>query len=489
MAATKADYGPPTPATSILGNTPPPSFAQERPSFDQRKPQGDKLLLAPPASSRGHLLQQHREPSSHGWQTSATAYNQPAPLLPRSFKEDGSLTRSWLDVRCEEERTRQERERTQQEKLRLEQRRTDLVILRTSLQGGVPPTDVPALFLRSGTAGGSWGLSRAVPERVPDSTGLSSGTSVGPEGQYNTPPLSITGSNPHQQRERVEAKAPLKPSPSIYFHHWQPPLAESGSPKPVEQRPTWLPAEIDRGLKEKAGKYSANHNQRSHSLTISSTAQNSAPSQGGFVPTSLMKSDTQVASQSSSSSATSPASYISDSLSNVSEETRWLEEKKAVMVDSVMSSIQRWLDTWQKRRQHDDGPLVQRSQPPPAETPRDGESVNANGGGATNPRGHTSGKAPYAASCVGRGDATRKRKAVGGQEESGREGQNDGDDGRQSDGEPAEAKRRKAGQRKLACPFFKHNPSKYREWRSCPGPGWWDAHRVKLVLRRTLRLA
>ncbi|KAI1653889.1 hypothetical protein F4813DRAFT_393268 [Daldinia decipiens] len=32
---------------------------------------------------------------------------------------------------------------------------------------------------------------------------------------------------------------------------------------------------------------------------------------------------------------------------------------------------------------------------------------------------------------------------------------------------------------KFACPYFKHNPSKYKEWRTCPGPGWLDVHRVK----------
>ena len=34
----------------------------------------------------------------------------------------------------------------------------------------------------------------------------------------------------------------------------------------------------------------------------------------------------------------------------------------------------------------------------------------------------------------------------------------------------------------LACPFFKHNPAKYANARSCVGPGWPSAHRVKFVL-------
>ncbi|KAH7118695.1 hypothetical protein B0J13DRAFT_613082 [Dactylonectria estremocensis] len=32
---------------------------------------------------------------------------------------------------------------------------------------------------------------------------------------------------------------------------------------------------------------------------------------------------------------------------------------------------------------------------------------------------------------------------------------------------------------KYACPYFKYNPAKYKDWRICPGPGWTDVHRVK----------
>jgi len=32
---------------------------------------------------------------------------------------------------------------------------------------------------------------------------------------------------------------------------------------------------------------------------------------------------------------------------------------------------------------------------------------------------------------------------------------------------------------RLACLYFKRNPSLYRHWRSCPGPGWRTVHRVK----------
>ena len=36
-----------------------------------------------------------------------------------------------------------------------------------------------------------------------------------------------------------------------------------------------------------------------------------------------------------------------------------------------------------------------------------------------------------------------------------------------------------SGQGKLACPFFKRSPNKYRHSRSCTGPGWASVRRVK----------
>jgi hypothetical protein len=35
--------------------------------------------------------------------------------------------------------------------------------------------------------------------------------------------------------------------------------------------------------------------------------------------------------------------------------------------------------------------------------------------------------------------------------------------------------------KKLACPYFKHNPMKYQNYRGCSGPGWNTVHRIKLV--------
>jgi hypothetical protein len=31
----------------------------------------------------------------------------------------------------------------------------------------------------------------------------------------------------------------------------------------------------------------------------------------------------------------------------------------------------------------------------------------------------------------------------------------------------------------FACPYFKHDPDRYRLKRTCCGPGWLDFHRLK----------
>ncbi|KAL2266840.1 hypothetical protein VTJ83DRAFT_4117 [Remersonia thermophila] len=47
---------------------------------------------------------------------------------------------------------------------------------------------------------------------------------------------------------------------------------------------------------------------------------------------------------------------------------------------------------------------------------------------------------------------------------------------------------RTGGNKKFACPYFKRNPKKYRNWTSCPGPGWDEVHRVKTHLYRRHQL-
>ncbi|KAK4213923.1 hypothetical protein QBC37DRAFT_422344 [Rhypophila decipiens] len=37
---------------------------------------------------------------------------------------------------------------------------------------------------------------------------------------------------------------------------------------------------------------------------------------------------------------------------------------------------------------------------------------------------------------------------------------------------------------RLACPYFKKDPTRYQQWRSCPGPGWGTVHRMREHLYR-----
>lgn len=65
----------------------------------------------------------------------------------------------------------------------------------------------------------------------------------------------------------------------------------------------------------------------------------------------------------------------------------------------------------------------------------------------------------------------------------GKRPQDDEDDEWSRDG-PGQKKPRKGlsetdGNLRLACPYFKNNPHRYRTWRSCPAPGWTSVHRVK----------
>lgn len=61
------------------------------------------------------------------------------------------------------------------------------------------------------------------------------------------------------------------------------------------------------------------------------------------------------------------------------------------------------------------------------------------------------------------------------------------DDETDEDDEEGQKQDRQSGKKpsqdreKYACPYFKYNPTKYRDWRVCPGPGWADIHRVKYV--------
>ncbi|KAI3326160.1 hypothetical protein HD806DRAFT_438400 [Xylariaceae sp. AK1471] len=80
----------------------------------------------------------------------------------------------------------------------------------------------------------------------------------------------------------------------------------------------------------------------------------------------------------------------------------------------------------------------------------------------------------------------RKRKLS---ESNDDEGEDDGDDNIIPPHVETANKGKAKETLRFACPYFKYNPTKYKEWPVCPGPGWPDVHRVKEHLYRRHRQA
>ncbi len=237
--------------------------------------------------------------------------------------------KAWLAAKAEEDKRRQEEERTRQESYRLEQRRMEHEILRTSLQGGIPPPLVPVVFAGMGggalspaalewaqqlimsqstqqhppallpagavssehqrrdsqaQAYGQYTVSAGVPSTPGSAQGPPSGyigggypgsptrsrglsipgamagrpliaggsnlpnlntTSVpgGPGGSSGTAhqaglPQSQQQQQPQQQQPQQQQQQEAQASPSIYFHHWQPPTSQAGGRSGAEQPAT-----------------------------------------------------------------------------------------------------------------------------------------------------------------------------------------------------------------------------------------------------------
>jgi hypothetical protein len=70
------------------------------------------------------------------------------------------------------------------------------------------------------------------------------------------------------------------------------------------------------------------------------------------------------------------------------------------------------------------------------------------------------------------------RRSLDGNGNQNAEGNEDDEEGEEQRDEPQRMISASNPQR-LACPFFKKDPSKYQESRGCPGPGWVTVHRLK----------
>lgn len=100
--------------------------------------------------------------------------------------------RTYLIAKAEEEKRKQEEEKTRQESYRLEQRRMEHDILRTSLQGGIPPPMIPVVF--AGMGGG------ALPQAALDWARQC----LSPQPQHSQPPVLMPAGtvSPEHHRRR-----------------------------------------------------------------------------------------------------------------------------------------------------------------------------------------------------------------------------------------------------------------------------------------------
>lgn len=111
--------------------------------------------LPPPAAMT--LPQPSQQPPPIGQpilsQASLTQPMGQLPAPPQQWQGAEESMRNWLLAKTEEDKRKQEEEKTRQESLRLEQRRIEQDMLRTSLNGGIPPYMIPMVF--AGMGGGN----------------------------------------------------------------------------------------------------------------------------------------------------------------------------------------------------------------------------------------------------------------------------------------------------------------------------------------------
>lgn len=280
--------GLPPPATMTHAQQPPPGLAPPQ----QPPPPGAPLGQGPPQPH-------HPQAQAHG--------QFPPPPSWQQVTEESM--RTYLIAKAEEEKRKQEEEKTRQESYRFEQRRLEHDMLRTSLQGGIPPPMIPVVF--AGMGGGTlpqaamdWAQQYLYPQGqqpqppapvpagalppahhrrdsqaqppghypgpgIPSTPGSAQGPSSGyvsaypgsptrPRGQSmpgpmarplggpNPPTLNTnvhpsargaTGAQSHPIMGSVQQQQEPQPSPTIYFHHWQPPATQAGGSTDGSHRP------------------------------------------------------------------------------------------------------------------------------------------------------------------------------------------------------------------------------------------------------------
>lgn len=317
------DYTPPTPPSSsrfsplVAGILPVasrslPALPASQPSAEQMSTPHRGLPL--PAAMTLPQPQQPQPAQPPPSSIAQTPLSQPLgqlPAPPQQWQGADESMRNWLHAKAEEDKRKQEEEKTRQESLRLEQRKIEQDMLRTSLNGGIPPYMVPLVF--AGMGGGNlpnasleWAQHymaqthqhQQQQQQGPPAALLPSQSYTSPEqiqrgearapypGQEHPPPMMVSSNPTGPSSQQTSSYAPsyqvspttssrqlaqsrgsisgqphgahlprlstgelqIQPtpagssmqigqqqsaqqeaSPSIYFHHWQPPTTQAGS--------------------------------------------------------------------------------------------------------------------------------------------------------------------------------------------------------------------------------------------------------------------
>jgi len=143
-------------------------------------------------------------------------------------------------------------------------------------------------------------------------------------------------------------------------------------------------------------------------------------------------------------------------LGSVATET-FLDERKSKMIDSVIRDITNKIKAM----------FLQAA---------DGSGSASNSSGQHMASNQYDEQRTTTASMAGKERTLKRKMNDRGGGDSGDEDENTSNYRQQTATEPGEKDAR------YGYPYFKYNPSLYQNARSCPGPGWLDVHRVKLVL-------
>ena len=135
----------------------------------------------------------------------------------------------------------------------------------------------------------------------------------------------------------------------------------------------------------------------------------------------------------------------------------YLAHHRHIVIDRLMALLEEWLEN---------NPAFSRRAQEGSESP---SGSVASGQGSTCSAGSNKARGP-----------TRSKRSLqsDGADDSGYNGDGDGEDRRDNKRSRVDP----PGIRRLACPFFKKEPSKYKNKQACTGPGWANISRLKYAL-------